>query len=85
MALLKLAKEKRLDEVYLHLILDGRSTEPGSAPLLLDNLERKMAEIGIGQVVTAIGRGIILDRDGNYSKIKIAYDALVNGTGEMFD
>jgi 2,3-bisphosphoglycerate-independent phosphoglycerate mutase len=85
LALLKLAKEKGLDEVYLHLILDGRSTEPGSAPLLLENLELKMAEIGIGQVVTAIGRGIILDRDGNFSKIKVAYDALVNGAGEFYD
>ena len=85
LALLKIAKANGLDEVYLHLILDGRSTEPGSAPLLLNNLEIKMAEIGIGQVVSAIGRGIILDRDGNFSKIKIAYDALVNGFGESYD
>ena len=69
------------DEAYEHVIFDGRSTEPGSAPALLDMLEKKMAEIGIGQVVTGIGRGIALDRDGNYGRIKTAYQAMVNGTG----
>jgi 2,3-bisphosphoglycerate-independent phosphoglycerate mutase len=38
-------------------------------------------EIGIGQVVTGVGRGIALDRDGNYGKIQRAFDALVNGVG----
>ncbi len=81
LALLKLAKKKGLEDVYVHLIFDGRSTEPGSAPMLLEKLETYMAEIGIGQVVTAIGRGIALDRDGNYAKVKKAYDAFVSGIG----
>lgn len=84
LALLKMAKERGVKEVYLHLILDGRSTEPGSAPALLDKLERLMDEIGIGQVVTVIGRGIALDRDGNYAKIKKAYEAFVLGTGQHY-
>ncbi len=81
LALLKMAKAHGLDKVYLHLIFDGRSTEPGSAPALLEKLEAQMNEIGTGQVVTGIGRGIALDRDGNYGKIKRAFDALVNGAG----
>jgi len=81
LALLKLAKQKGLEDVYVHLIFDGRSTEPGSAPMLLEKLESYMVEIGIGQIVTAIGRGIALDRDGNYAKIKKAYDAFVSGIG----
>ncbi|MDX9850648.1 MAG: hypothetical protein RBT01_09095 [Anaerolineaceae bacterium] len=84
LALLKLAKQKGLENAYLHLIFDGRSTEPGSAPLLLEKLETKMQEIGIGQIVTAIGRGIALDRDGNYAKIKKAYDAFVDGVGQTY-
>jgi len=40
-----------------------------------------MNEIGVGQIVTGIGRGIALDRDGNYNKTQIAYDALVYGKG----
>ncbi len=71
-----------LENVYLHVIFDGRSTEPGSAPALLEKLEAQVDEIGIGQVVTGVGRGIALDRDGNYGKIKRAFDALVYGAGK---
>jgi 2,3-bisphosphoglycerate-independent phosphoglycerate mutase len=81
LALLKMAKIAGLEKVYLHLIFDGRSTEPGSAPALLEKLERQMQEIGVGQIATGIGRGIALDRDGNYVKIKKAYDALTTGIG----
>jgi 2,3-bisphosphoglycerate-independent phosphoglycerate mutase len=82
LAILKLAKDRGLENVYLHVIFDGRSTEPGSAPVLLEKLEAQVDEIGIGQVVTGVGRGIALDRDGNYGKIKLAYEAFVNGTGK---
>ena len=81
LAVLKMAKDNGLDRVYLHVIFDGRSTEPGSAPALLEKLEMQVNEIGIGKVVTGVGRGIALDRDGNYGKIQRAFDALVNGTG----
>jgi 2,3-bisphosphoglycerate-independent phosphoglycerate mutase len=81
LALLKMAKEHGMDKVFLHVIFDGRSTEPGSAPTLLDKLEKQVDEIGIGQVVSGIGRGIALDRDGNYGKIRRAYEALVTGVG----
>jgi 2,3-bisphosphoglycerate-independent phosphoglycerate mutase len=84
LAILRMAKEHGLGNVYLHMILDGRSTEPGSAPLLLEKLEQKMDEIGIGQVVSAIGRGIALDRDGDYGKTQRAYEAFVFGKGTQF-
>lgn len=81
LALLRMAKAHGLERVYLHVIFDGRSTEPGSAPSLLEKLEKQVAEIGAGQIVTGIGRGIALDRDGNYAKTRRAYDALVLGAG----
>lgn len=84
LALLKMAKDKGLQDVYLHLIFDGRSTEPDSAPMLLEKLDALMADIGIGQIVTGVGRGIALDRDGNYAKIKRTYEALVMGIGREY-
>ena len=81
LALLRMAKSHNLSDVYIHLILDGRSTAPGSAPAMLEKLEEKIDEIGIGKIVTGIGRGIALDRDGNYKKTQCAYEALVYGTG----
>ena len=84
LALLRMAAERGLDRVYLHVIFDGRSTEPGSAPAMLELLERQLDQIGVGQIVTGVGRGIALDRDGNYDKTQRAYDALVSGAGRPY-
>lgn len=84
LALLTLAKQRGLERVFLHLIFDGRSSEPGSVPALLDHLEGRMAAIGVGQIVTGVGRGLALDRDGNYTKIRRAYEALTLGTGQRY-
>jgi len=81
LALLRMAKEHDLEQVYIHVIFDGRSTEPGSAPDLLEKFEAQIEEIGLGQIVTGVGRGIALDRDGNYAKTQRAFDALVFGKG----
>ena len=37
--------------------------------------------MGIGQIVSGVGRGVALDRDLNWSKVQTAYDSLVSGTG----
>ncbi len=71
-------------EVYLHIIFDGRSTSPGRAPRLLAELEDELNRIGRGQVVDGIGRGLALDRDGNYAKVRKAYDAMVLGRGARY-
>ncbi len=73
-----------VEEVYLHIIFDGRSTEPGSAPGMLRALEERLEKIGRGVVVDGVGRGIALDRDGNYAKIQKAYDAMVLGKGAAY-
>jgi 2,3-bisphosphoglycerate-independent phosphoglycerate mutase len=82
LALLQMAKDHGLEDVFLHVIFDGRSTEPGSAPAYLEKLECQLDRIGVGKVVTGVGRGIALDRDRNYDKIKRTFDALVNGVGK---
>ena len=83
LALLKMAKASGLKDVFVHIIFDGRSTEPGSAPALLEKLEHQMDEIGIGQIVSGMGRSLALDRDGNYDRTKRAFDALVSGIGRI--
>jgi 2,3-bisphosphoglycerate-independent phosphoglycerate mutase len=84
LALLRMAKTNDLGRVYVHIIFDGRSTEPGSAPALLEKLEGQVEDIGVGRIVSGVGRGIALDRDGNYAKTKRAYDALVFGIGKKW-
>ena len=72
-------------EIYLHIIFDGRSTEPGSAPAMLRALDEKLEKIGRGVIVDGVGRGIALDRDGNYAKVQRAYEAMVLGTGTPYE
>jgi 2,3-bisphosphoglycerate-independent phosphoglycerate mutase len=84
LALLRMAASNDLRQVYLHLIFDGRSTEPGSAPAMLERLEGQIQAIGIGRIVSGVGRGIALDRDGDYNKTRRAYDALVFGIGQSY-
>lgn len=78
------AMAKELDEVYLHVILDGRSTENGSAPALLMELEGELDKLGTGVMVDCVGRGLVLDRDHAYEKVKLGYDAMVLGAGETY-
>ncbi len=79
---LRMARRQGVSSVYLHLILDGRSTAPGSAPDLLARLEERLKEIGGGEIASAVGRGIALDRNGDYEKTRRAYEAIVDGIGE---
>jgi len=82
-ALLRLAKKKQLKKVFVHAIFDGRSTRINSAPEFLEKLQKEMDTLGIGEFATGIGRGLALDRDGDYRKTKQAYDALVFGVGRL--
>ena len=52
--------------------------------MLRSKLEQQLAEIGTGRIVDGVGRGIALDRDRNYEKVKLAYDALVDGAGALY-
>ena len=70
--------------VWLHIIFDGRSTAPGSAPALLEELEKELEKIGRGRIADGVGRGIALDRDGNYGKVRRAYEAMVLGKGTPY-
>jgi len=35
-------------------------------------------------IVDGVGRGIALDRDGNYGKVRKAYEAMVLGAGTQY-
>jgi bisphosphoglycerate-independent phosphoglycerate mutase (AlkP superfamily) len=37
-----------------------------------------------GKIVSGVGRGISLDRDGDYDKTRRAYNALVSGIGNLY-
>lgn len=80
-ALLKLAKESNLDEVYIHCFLDGRDVPPASAKGYIEDLEDKIKEIGIGKIATVSGRYYAMDRDKRWERTKKAYNAMLLGKG----
>lgn len=84
--LARLAREQGLESVYIHLITDGRSTQPGRSPRLLREVGEEIARINAGMIVTLVGRGYALDRGEDYAgKTKMVYEALVEGTGTKLE
>ena len=81
-ALLKLAKQNGLEEVYIHAFLDGRDVSPMSSKQYLKKLENQMKEIGVGKIATVNGRYYAMDRDQRWDRVQLAYDAMVLGEGE---
>ncbi len=80
-ALLEMTKERGLEHVFVHAILDGRDTPPDSGEHHLRDLLAKMEEIGAGQVATVGGRYYAMDRDNRWERIERAFRALVRGEG----
>ena len=81
-ALLKMAKDHALERVFIHCFLDGRDTPPSSAANYIATLQRKIDEIGIGQIASVVGRYYAMDRDKRWERVKKAYDLIVNGIGK---
>lgn len=80
-ALLELAKRNGLSKVYVHCFLDGRDTPPTSGKEFAEELETEMKKLGVGQIASVMGRYYAMDRDNNYDRVKLAFDALTRGEG----
>ena len=79
--ILEMAKRVGLSKVYVHCFLDGRDTPPASGKDFVEQLEAEMARIGVGEVASVSGRYYAMDRDNNYDRVQIAYNALTAGEG----
>ncbi len=79
--LLDICKANNIENVYLHLCTDGRDVDPRSSYKYIKQLEDKIKELNIGVIATISGRYYAMDRDNNYDRLKLAYDAIVNAKG----
>lgn len=80
-ALLQLAKLCELEEVYIHALIGRRGEKPESGAVYVAKVEEMCRSLGIGQVVTVMGRFWALDREQNWDRIQKTYRALVYGEG----
>jgi 2,3-bisphosphoglycerate-independent phosphoglycerate mutase len=87
LALLDMAAREGLGpaHVVLHAFTDGRDTDPEGGAGYVRRVQARMSELGVGRVATVVGRYWAMDRDRRWERTRLAYDALVHGTGKPYD
>ncbi|MBI2818306.1 MAG: 2,3-bisphosphoglycerate-independent phosphoglycerate mutase [Acidobacteria bacterium] len=80
-ALLRMARQMGVDQVFLHAFMDGRDTPPNSGAGYLQQMQQQMRTIGVGSIATVIGRYYAMDRDKRWERVAKAYNAMVFGDG----
>jgi 2,3-bisphosphoglycerate-independent phosphoglycerate mutase len=81
-ALLEMAKKYGVEKVFVHCFMDGRDTPPNSGRDFVAQLQKKMRELGVGEIATLIGRYYAMDRDNRWERVELAYRAIVHGEAE---
>ncbi|HLR76186.1 MAG TPA: 2,3-bisphosphoglycerate-independent phosphoglycerate mutase [Balneolaceae bacterium] len=85
LALLKLAAQHEVENVFVHAFSDGRDSEPNGGIESAKKFQEKARAIGVGQLASIIGRYYAMDRDQRWNRTQKAYELLVNGTGKKFN
>jgi 2,3-bisphosphoglycerate-independent phosphoglycerate mutase len=81
-ALLRMAKQNGAERVFVHCFMDGRDTLPTNGAMYIEQLQKKMREYIVGKIASVSGRYYAMDRDKKWEREKLAFDAMVFGTGE---
>lgn len=81
-SLIEAAQQNGISDVNLHLFTDGKDSGLKEAPQLIEKLEIELKRIGVGHIATVVGRLYAMDRDSNWEKTQVAYEAWTKGIGE---
>src|SRR5215510_15160679 len=84
-AVCELANRRGLTRVAWHAFLDGRDTPPASAAGYLRDVGKRLAEIGVGELASAVGRYDAMDRDKRWDRLEVAWKMLTRGEGTPVD
>ncbi|MFT4203085.1 MAG: 2,3-bisphosphoglycerate-independent phosphoglycerate mutase [Chitinophagaceae bacterium] len=83
-ALLDVAHGNGLGKLYVHAFTDGRDCDPHSGAGFIADLQGHLQKTG-GHIASITGRYYAMDRDRRWERVRLAYDALVNGAGDASD
>lgn len=81
-ALVNLAKKNNVANLKIHLFTDGKDSGLKEAPVLIKKVQAYLAQSGIGNIATIIGRDFAMDRNKNWDLTQMAYKLLTSGIGE---
>ena len=81
-ALIDMAKQQGLENVYVHCIMDGRDTPPSSGIDYVKQLMDYMEKVNFGKIATISGRFWAMDRDKRWDRVQKAYEAIACGEGD---
>lgn len=79
-ALCNIAQKNNVPDLAIHAFTDGRDTDPKSGYNFIKDIQEHLDITG-GKLASICGRFYAMDRDKRWERVKIAYDALVNGIG----
>ena len=82
-AMLKMAADAGVRNVYVHAFLDGRDTPPRSARPSLEALEERYAALKTGRTASICGRYYAMDRDRRWDRVKQVYEVITDGAGQF--
>ncbi|MEM9238026.1 MAG: 2,3-bisphosphoglycerate-independent phosphoglycerate mutase, partial [Verrucomicrobiota bacterium] len=83
-AMVAMAAEAGVKDILVHAITDGRDTSPTAGAGYLSHVEDEIGKHG-ARIATVVGRYYAMDRDKRWERVKLAWDAIVHGKGEVTD
>jgi 2,3-bisphosphoglycerate-independent phosphoglycerate mutase len=79
-ALLDVASDREVEEVFIHAFTDGRDVDPKSGAGHVEDLMNYISGTN-AQLASVTGRYFAMDRDQRWERVKKAYDVIVHGMG----
>ena len=80
--LITAAQETGVENLFVHAFTDGRDCDPKSGLGFIKEVEEHLSK-HTGNLASVIGRYYAMDRDKRWERVKIGYDAMVNGLGNL--
>lgn len=81
-ALIRMAGDLGVGEVFVHAFTDGRDSDPHGGEDYLAAVSGWCEAAGNARIASVIGRFYAMDRDQRWERVQMAYDLLAHGRGE---
>ncbi len=81
-ALIEFAHRKKIKDLKIHLITDGRDSPPTTSQIYISQVKKHLKKTGLGQIATVMGRYYAMDRDYRWQRTQKAYQCLTQNIGQ---